>query len=190
MFILDPGSEFFPSRIHIFFHPRSRMSASKNLSILAQKIVSKQALRNMIRVVHHGSGFFFTHPKSQIQGSKRHRIPEPGSATLKHSLHESLGCIRYLTWKCTLDLALINPGGKRNTVNRSTGTAESGFVGFVTVPTFQTTSSAVLKGSTTVQSARIKNIRVIVPTVDYLATIISYVRQHNRISGNKVGTKL
>jgi hypothetical protein len=30
----------------------------------------------MIRVVHPGSGLF-THPGSQIQGSKRHRIPNP-----------------------------------------------------------------------------------------------------------------
>ncbi len=48
-----------------FWHPES---ASKNFSILTQK--------NMIRVVH--SGFwcwFFTRPRSRIQGSKRHRIP-------------------------------------------------------------------------------------------------------------------
>ncbi len=32
----------------------------------------------MIRVVHTGSGsWFFTHPESRIQGSKRHRIPYP-----------------------------------------------------------------------------------------------------------------
>ncbi len=32
----------------------------------------------MIRVVHPGSGsVFFTHPGSRIQGSKRHRIPDP-----------------------------------------------------------------------------------------------------------------
>jgi hypothetical protein len=30
----------------------------------------------MIRDVHPGSGFF-THPRSQIQGSKRHWIPDP-----------------------------------------------------------------------------------------------------------------
>jgi hypothetical protein len=31
----------------------------------------------MIRVVHPGSGFRFTHPGSRIQGSKRHQIPDP-----------------------------------------------------------------------------------------------------------------
>jgi hypothetical protein len=32
----------------------------------------------MIRVVYPGSGSgFFTHPGSRIQGSKRHRIPDP-----------------------------------------------------------------------------------------------------------------
>jgi hypothetical protein len=32
----------------------------------------------MIRIVHPGSGsWFFTHPGSRIQGSKRHRIPDP-----------------------------------------------------------------------------------------------------------------
>jgi len=32
----------------------------------------------MIRVVHPGSGsLLFSHPDSRIQGSKRHRIPDP-----------------------------------------------------------------------------------------------------------------
>jgi hypothetical protein len=47
--IPDPGSEFFPSRM---LDPGS---ASKNLSILAQKN-GFSALRNMIRVFHPGSG--------------------------------------------------------------------------------------------------------------------------------------
>ncbi len=34
-----------------------------------------QAIGNMIRVVHPGS-IFLTHPRSRIQGSKRHRIPD------------------------------------------------------------------------------------------------------------------
>ncbi len=106
--ILDPGSEFFPSRIPdpgskffpswipdpgFEFFP-SRMldpgSASKNLSILAQKNGSS-ALRNTIRVFHPGSGsriwiltFYLSRipildPRSPIQGSKTHRIPVPGS---------------------------------------------------------------------------------------------------------------
>jgi hypothetical protein len=43
----------------------------------------------MIRVVHPGSRIrmlTFSHPGSRIQGSKRHPIPDPGSATLKKSL--------------------------------------------------------------------------------------------------------
>jgi hypothetical protein len=54
--ILDPRSEFFPSRIRIkefkYFNPKNGF---KSLGI-------------MIRVVH---------PGSRIQGSKRHQIPDP-----------------------------------------------------------------------------------------------------------------
>ena len=106
--ILDPGSEFFPSRIpdpgSKFFpswipDPGSKFfpsrildpgSASKNLSILTKKN-GFSALRNMIRVFHPGSGsriwiltFYLSRipildPRSRIQGSKRHRIPDSGS---------------------------------------------------------------------------------------------------------------
>ncbi len=63
---------FFPDPT--FFHPGS---ASKNSSILTKKN-GFQALENMIRVVHPGSGcWLFTHPGSRIQGPKRHRIPDP-----------------------------------------------------------------------------------------------------------------
>ncbi len=94
--IPDPGSKFFPSWIpdpRSEFFP-SRMldpgSASKNLSILTKKNCFS-ALRNMIRVFHPGSGswiwiltFYLSripilNPRSQLQGSKRHRIPDPGS---------------------------------------------------------------------------------------------------------------
>ncbi len=57
----------------VFFHPGS---ASKNLSFLNVF----QALGNMIRVFipDPGSGsWYFTHPGSQIQWSKMHRIPDP-----------------------------------------------------------------------------------------------------------------
>ncbi len=88
--ISDPGSEFFPSRM---LDPGS---ASKNFSILTKKN-GFSALRNMIRVFHPGSGsriwiltFYLSRilildPRSRIQGSKRHRIPDPGSrfATLE-----------------------------------------------------------------------------------------------------------
>jgi hypothetical protein len=74
MIILDPGSEFFPSPIpdpgsKSFPDPRSgSASASKTLSILTQKIVSKRSK--------------IPDSRSRMQGSKRHRIPDPGSATL------------------------------------------------------------------------------------------------------------
>jgi hypothetical protein len=89
MFIPDPN--FFHSGSRIldpnFFHPGC---ASKNLSILTQKN-DFTALRNMIRVFHPGSGsriwiltFYLSQilildPRSRIQGSKRHRIPDPDS---------------------------------------------------------------------------------------------------------------
>ena len=82
--IPDPRLEFFPSRV---LDPGC---ISKNLSILAKKN-GFSALRNMIRVFHPGSGsriWFLTFylsripildPRSRIQGSKKHRIPDPGS---------------------------------------------------------------------------------------------------------------
>ncbi len=78
--------------------PGSR-SASKNLSIFNPKNCCL-ALGNMIRDVHPESGsWVFTHRGSRIQGSKRHRIPNPGSgsATLLYffppsSLHITQGC--------------------------------------------------------------------------------------------------
>jgi hypothetical protein len=65
-------------------------SASKNLSILTKKN-GFSALRNMIRVLHPGSGsriwiltFYLSRipildSRSRIQGSKRHQSPDPGS---------------------------------------------------------------------------------------------------------------
>jgi hypothetical protein len=57
---VSTGSDFFPSRIQIFPipDPHQRILTPKN---------GFQALKNIIQVVHPGSG-------SQIQGSKRHRI--------------------------------------------------------------------------------------------------------------------
>jgi hypothetical protein len=62
-----------------FFHPGSRVkkipgSASKNLSIYLKKFF--KAIGNMIRDVHPGIGILVFYP-SRIQGSKRHRIPDP-----------------------------------------------------------------------------------------------------------------
>ena len=106
--ILDPGSEFFPSQIpdpgSKFFaswipDPRSEFFQSrildpgcalKNSSILTKKN-GFSALRNMIQVFHPGSGsriWILTfclswipilNPRYRIQGSKRHRIPVSGS---------------------------------------------------------------------------------------------------------------
>ncbi len=94
--ILDSGSKFFPSWIP---DPRSKFfpsrildpgSASKNLSILTEKN-GFSALRNMIRVFHPGSKswiriltfypsrILILYHRSQIQWSKRHRSPDPGS---------------------------------------------------------------------------------------------------------------
>ncbi len=82
--IPDPGSEFIPSRI---LDPRC---ALKNLRILTKKN-GFSACRNMIRVFDPGSGslililtFYLSQipnldPRSRIQGSKRHRIPDPRS---------------------------------------------------------------------------------------------------------------
>ncbi len=70
-----PGSERLSSRIRIFSIPDPG-SASKNLSTYFNPKNDFQALGNMIRVVHPGSGsWLFTHPGSR--GSKRHRIPDP-----------------------------------------------------------------------------------------------------------------
>jgi hypothetical protein len=106
--ILDPGSEFFPSQIpdpgskffaswipdpgYEFFPSRilDPGCALKNLSILTKKN-GFSARRNMIRVFDPGSGspiwiltFYLSQipildPRSRIQGSERHRIPDPGS---------------------------------------------------------------------------------------------------------------
>ncbi len=47
----------------------------------------------MIRVVHPGSGsWFFTHPGSQIQGSKKYRILDPGSGSATPVLFTYLSC--------------------------------------------------------------------------------------------------
>ncbi len=79
-----PFTPFFPSRI---LDPGS---ASQNWGILTKKN-GFSALRIMIRVFHPGSGsririlnFYLSwililYPRSQIQGSKRHRSPDPGS---------------------------------------------------------------------------------------------------------------
>jgi hypothetical protein len=90
MFIPDPNCLHPGSRIRIkefkYFNPKK----PKNGFL---------ALENMIRVVHPGSRIRMmtsTHPGSRIQGSKRHRIPDPGSririrntANLKGLGHET-----------------------------------------------------------------------------------------------------
>jgi hypothetical protein len=69
MFIPDPN----------FFHPGSRIRIRigiKEFKYLTQLIVSKLSeydpgCSSKIRIL------IFYHPESQIQGSKRHRVPDP-----------------------------------------------------------------------------------------------------------------
>ncbi len=96
MFIPDPGSDFFPSRIPdpTFFHPGSRIRtvsipdpgyASKNLSILTPKKQKKWFLSTRkydpgcsSRIPDPDADFLpIPDPRSRIQGSKRRRIPDP-----------------------------------------------------------------------------------------------------------------
>ncbi len=75
--ILDPRFEFFPSQV---LDPGC---ISKNLSILTKKMVSQLSeiwSRFSIPDPDLGSeSWLFTYPRSRIQGSKRQRIPDPGS---------------------------------------------------------------------------------------------------------------
>ncbi len=104
IFIQDPGSDFFPSRIR-FFPSRIRFfsfpdpgldpgsgSSLKNLSILTQETDIKfSQIRSRMFITDLGSWLWFFLPSripdSRIQGSKKHRIPDPraGSATLRPS---------------------------------------------------------------------------------------------------------
>jgi hypothetical protein len=82
MFIPDPGSEVFPSRIRIFSIPDFE-SASNYLSILTQtwflsswKYDPSCSYRIRILILY----------PSRIQGSKRHRIPDPQHCSTKRGL--------------------------------------------------------------------------------------------------------
>jgi hypothetical protein len=79
-YIPDPDSNFFHPGSRVKKIPRSGY-ATKNLSILTQKIVSQQS-RNYDP---ESSSRFFTHPGSR--GQKRHRIPDPDP---QHSIYELL----------------------------------------------------------------------------------------------------
>jgi hypothetical protein len=77
MFIPDPGSGFFSIP--------DPGSSSKNLSILTPKKAKKWFLSSKKYDPGCSSRIrrlTFSHPGSRIQGSKRHPIPDPGSATL------------------------------------------------------------------------------------------------------------
>ncbi len=52
-------------------------SASKNLSILSQKNFSNLSEIWSVLFIPDPDPDFFTHPGSRIQGSKRHRVPDP-----------------------------------------------------------------------------------------------------------------
>jgi hypothetical protein len=94
MFIPDPGSDFFPSRIPDpnCLHPGSRILVKEFKYFNPQKrknwfFSSKKydpGCSSRIRMLT------FSHPGSRIQGSKRHPIPDPGSgsATLEKWLHK------------------------------------------------------------------------------------------------------
>jgi hypothetical protein len=109
MFIADPKHP--GSRIRIFSIPfpisriqgqkvsRSRSgSASKNLIIFNPKKFS-QALGNVTRDAHPGSGsririlIFLPIPGFRIQGSKRHRISDPGSG-LKEDVQRTASSVQ------------------------------------------------------------------------------------------------
>ncbi len=86
MFIPDAGSEFFPfrildpnfpSRIRIFSipdpHQKIKYFNPKKLLLSSWKYDPGRSSR--IRIL------IFTHPGSRIQGTKRHRFPDPGSGS-------------------------------------------------------------------------------------------------------------
>ncbi len=92
-----PGSDFFLSRIpdlgSEFFHPGSRIRIKEFKYFNPKKcfIISRK-LGNMVRVFHPGSrsgSSLFIHPGSRIHGSKRHRIPDPGSGSQHCCAHWS-----------------------------------------------------------------------------------------------------
>jgi hypothetical protein len=71
----------------------------------------------MIRVVHPGSRIrtlTISHPGSQIQGSKRHPIPDPGSATLweRYLLDRDGQTIPLKPWMATYSMLPLEVGAK------------------------------------------------------------------------------
>ncbi len=80
-----PGSKFFPPRIRIFSSPHPG-SASKNLSILTQKMVSKfSEIWSWLFIPDPDPGswsWLFTH-----SGSRGQKAPDPGSATLPRHIN-------------------------------------------------------------------------------------------------------
>jgi hypothetical protein len=86
MFILDPGSDFFPSRIP------DLESASNNLSILTQKMVSKlyrkPGCSPRIRIL--------TFYPSRIPDPGVEKAPDPGSGSATVTLLEGVLCSGYV----------------------------------------------------------------------------------------------
>ncbi len=81
-----PGSVFFPSWIqdpNLFF-PGSRIRIKEFKNFNPKKwFLSTQKLRNMIRIVHPGSGsWFFTYPGFRLPDPGVKQAPSPGSATM------------------------------------------------------------------------------------------------------------
>ncbi len=101
MFIPDPGSEFFPSRIRIFppTGSRIRIKEFKYFNQLFQSSRGKDDLGCSSRIL-----ILIFYPsriqgskRPWIQGSKRHRIPGSGSATL--IITTCTMCIQPTGWK-------------------------------------------------------------------------------------------
>jgi hypothetical protein len=112
--IPDSGSKFFPSWIQIFSIP----DPGSQIRIKEFKYFNQKngfsALRNMIRVFHPGSGsriwiltfypsrILILYPRSRIQGSKRHRSPDPGSGFATLGFWLCSGCRGY-RWLLTFN---------------------------------------------------------------------------------------
>ncbi len=76
-----PGSYFFCRFIpnQKFFHPRSRIRIKEFHYFNPKNCFLALGVSNMVRVVHPGRIWILIFYPCRIQGSTRHRIPDPGS---------------------------------------------------------------------------------------------------------------
>ncbi len=78
----------------------------------------------MIRVVHHGSGsWFFTHPGSRIQGSKRHRMLNPDP---QHCVQHTVLCLYYRDVIPFVNAALIDEAETKKQKKQKEGGTNKG----------------------------------------------------------------